>query len=65
MLLEGKESGFLGMFGGVYRLRSLRKGLPEGAIMMEDNLPIIDYKKCIACGKCVEKCPTKVIKWIN
>lgn len=38
---------------------------PEGAIVMEDNLPIIDYKKCIACGKCVEKCPTKVIKWIE
>lgn len=41
------------------------KVCPEGAIIMEDNLPIIDYKKCIACGKCVEKCPTKVIKWIN
>ncbi len=41
------------------------KVCPEGAIIMEDNLPIIDYKKCTACGKCIEKCPTKVIKWIE
>ena len=34
------------------------KACPEDAIVMENNLPIIDYDKCTACGACVEKCPT-------
>lgn len=34
---------------------------PEGAIIMENNLPVIDYKKCVSCGKCVECCPRKCI----
>ncbi len=29
-----------------------------GAITIENNLPHIDYEKCVKCGKCVEKCPT-------
>ncbi len=33
-----------------------------GAITMENNLPVFDYSKCTGCGKCVEKCPKKVIK---
>lgn len=41
------------------------KVCPEGAIIMDNHLPIIDYKKCIACGICVNKCPTKVIKTID
>ncbi len=31
------------------------------AITVVDNLAQIDYTKCINCGKCVEKCPKKVI----
>ncbi len=31
------------------------------AIHVENNLAYIDYSKCIDCGKCAEKCPTKVI----
>ncbi len=31
------------------------------AIVMKDNLPIIDYNKCTGCGKCAEKCPKKII----
>jgi electron transport complex protein RnfB len=34
------------------------KACPEDAIMMENNLPVIDYEKCTGCGACVEKCPT-------
>lgn len=32
-----------------------------GAITVNDNCATIDYTKCTACGKCVEKCPKKVI----
>ncbi len=32
------------------------------AIKVENNLAKIDYSKCTNCGKCAEKCPTKVIK---
>lgn len=31
------------------------------AIKVVDNLAYIDQKKCTSCGKCAEKCPTKVI----
>ena len=34
----------------------------SGAITVENNLARIDYDKCTGCGKCVEKCPVKVIK---
>ena len=32
-----------------------------GAIVMENNIPVIDAKKCVGCGKCAEKCPKKII----
>lgn len=32
------------------------------AIHVEDNIAYIDYDKCINCGLCAMKCPTKVIK---
>ncbi|MGB8453043.1 MAG: RnfABCDGE type electron transport complex subunit B [Anaerocolumna sp.] len=31
------------------------------AIKVENNLAHIDYSKCTNCGKCAQKCPTKVI----
>ncbi len=31
------------------------------AVKVENNLARIDYSKCTNCGKCAEKCPTKVI----
>lgn len=31
------------------------------AIKVENNLARIDYAKCTNCGKCAEKCPTKII----
>lgn len=33
----------------------------SGAITVENNLAHIDYAACTQCGKCVEKCPAKVI----
>jgi formate hydrogenlyase subunit 6/NADH:ubiquinone oxidoreductase subunit I len=36
---------------------------------MKDNLAVIDYEKCVNCGKCAEKCPTGTIefqgRWIE
>ncbi len=32
------------------------------AIYVEDNVAHIDYEKCINCGLCAMKCPTKVIQ---
>jgi electron transport complex protein RnfB len=39
------------------------KTCPEGAIAVENNVALIDYKKCTACGACVAKCPMKTINW--
>lgn len=38
------------------------KTCPEGAIVMRDNLPVIDYENCVNCGKCAEACPRHTIK---
>ncbi|MEG0775744.1 RnfABCDGE type electron transport complex subunit B [Clostridium sp.] len=38
------------------------KNCPESAITMVNNLPIIDYSKCVNCGICVVKCPKKTIE---
>ena len=40
------------------------KNCPENAITMENNLPVIDYKKCSGCLTCVSKCPRKSIREI-
>lgn len=37
------------------------KNCPVEAILVTDNLAVIDYDKCIGCGICAEKCPKKVI----
>ena len=33
------------------------KGCEEGALQMEDSLPVRDMGKCIKCGDCVKVCP--------
>lgn len=37
------------------------RNCPHGAIIIKDNLPVIDYSKCTGCLTCVEKCPRKII----
>jgi Na+-translocating ferredoxin:NAD+ oxidoreductase RNF subunit RnfB len=37
------------------------KNCPNGAIIMINNLPVIDYNKCSGCKICVSKCPRKCI----
>ena len=34
----------------------------SGAITVENNLAHIDPEKCTNCGKCMEKCPVKIIR---
>lgn len=31
------------------------------AIHLVDGIPLVDYTKCTACGKCADGCPTKVL----
>lgn len=37
------------------------KNCPENAIVVVNNLAVIDFEKCTQCGICVEKCPQKTI----
>ncbi len=34
------------------------KACPYGALNMTNNLPVMDFSKCIDCGICVHRCPT-------
>ncbi len=37
-----------------------------GALKMSaDGLPVVDYKKCVGCGKCVKACPKHLFKLQN
>jgi electron transport complex protein RnfB len=43
-------------------LGTCRKVCPFDAITMSDRgLPVVDPEKCVACGKCVEACPKRII----
>ena len=39
------------------------KKCPLQAISIQNNLAVIDYKKCCNTGECFKSCPTKCIKW--
>lgn len=44
----------------------LIKACPVGAISQDsDGFPVIDYNKCIECGKCVRKCPKRAMTQIE
>ncbi len=47
---------------GCIGCKRCEKVCEDGAITVMNNLASIDYSKCTNCGKCVEVCPTKVIK---
>jgi ferredoxin len=46
---------------GCIACKACEKVCEPGAIVVTDNLAVIDYAKCTSCGKCIEKCPTKCI----
>jgi len=39
------------------------KKCPLQAISLQNNLAVIDYKKCRNSGECIKSCPTKCIQW--
>lgn len=46
---------------GCIACKACEKVCEPEAIKVVNNLAVIDYEKCTACLKCVEKCPTKCI----
>lgn len=38
------------------------KQCDQGAITLENNLVVIDPEKCNRCGRCIAKCPVKIIR---
>ncbi len=53
-----KECGF-----GCIGFGDCVEACPFDAITMgQDNLPVVDPKKCTACGKCVKACPKNLFK---
>ena len=44
--------------------RLCEKQCEQGAVTLENNLARVDQEKCVGCGKCVEKCPTKAIHFV-
>ena len=46
---------------GCIACRMCERVCPADAIHVMDDLAVIDYEKCTACGACAEKCPKKCI----
>ena len=42
--------------------KKCERNCPHDAIVVKDNLAVIDYEKCTRCRKCIEGCPTECIK---
>ena len=42
-----------------------QRNCPSGAIILVNNVPVIDYSKCTNCGLCAEGCPRKCIKYLH
>lgn len=48
---------------GCIACKACEKVCEDDAIHVVENLAVVDYDRCTACGKCIEKCPTKCIHW--
>ncbi|MEL7609338.1 MAG: RnfABCDGE type electron transport complex subunit B [Bacillota bacterium] len=46
---------------GCIACKRCEKECPVGAIVVENNLAVIDYGKCTGCGRCAEVCPVNCI----
>ena len=45
--------------------KKCEKACTNGAIVVTDNLAVIDYNKCTYCGLCVNECPTGCLKKVH
>ncbi|MBO7289592.1 MAG: 4Fe-4S binding protein, partial [Clostridia bacterium] len=50
---------------GCIACRICEKKCPKEAIIIENNLAVIDYEKCVGCGICAKECPKSVIEIIK
>ncbi len=46
---------------GCIACKICEKNCPSDAISVENNIAVIDYKKCTSCGMCADKCPRHII----
>lgn len=46
---------------GCISCKLCEKNCPSDAIHVENNVAVIDYKKCTSCGACADKCPRHII----
>ncbi len=46
---------------GCISCKLCEKNCSSDAIHVEDNIAVIDYKKCTSCGICADKCPRHII----
>ena len=42
--------------------KKCEKICPSGAILVQDNLAVLDYEKCTGCGLCADACPMSALK---
>lgn len=38
---------------------------PADAIVVKDNLAVVDVSKCVGCGHCADVCPRHIIQWFG
>ena len=46
---------------GCISCKLCEKNCPSDAVHVDNNIAVIDYKKCTSCGVCAQKCPRHII----
>ncbi|MBU1277405.1 MAG: DUF362 domain-containing protein [Proteobacteria bacterium] len=53
-------------FGGAIKNLGMGAASRRGKLFMHSNItPSIDPKRCISCGRCIERCPVAAIKFVR